>query len=139
MSEDRLIELAMQALDSFRSQLQWWVGVSIGVAALGHFIVRKLSPALLILICVLYVAFTYLTLIQLSRFGDIYGGLLEDLARVSGSGEVSAAAQRLAQIPQGLTVGNIVAFLAFCGTFLGCLGFLVWSFAQARKKVQTSL
>lgn len=137
MSEDRLIELAMLAQDSFRSQLQWWLGVSIGVAALGHFIVRKLNLALLVLICVLYVTFTYLTLIQLSRFGAIYDGLLEDLARVSESGEVSVAAQRL--LEQGLSAGSLVALLAFLGTFLGCLAFLVWSFVQARKKIQISL
>ena len=137
LSEDRLIELAMLAQDSFRSQLQWWLGVSIGVAALGHFIVRKLNLALLVLICVLYVTFTYLTLIQLSRFGAIYDGLLEDLARVSESGEVSVAAQRL--LEQGLSAGSLVALLAFLGTFLGCLAFLVWSFVQARKKIQISL
>jgi len=139
LSQDRLIELVLQAQDSFRSQLQWWLGISIGVAALGHFIIRKLNLSLLILICGLYAAFTYLTLVQLSRFGAISDGLLEDLARVSASGETSVAAQKLLQLPQGASVSDLVAIFVFFGTFLGCMVFLVWSFVQPRKKVRTSL
>ena len=127
----------MQALENFRSQLQWWLGISIGVAALGHFMVRKLSLSLLILICFLYAGFTYLTIIQMRRWGAILDGLLEDLARVSASGEGSVAAQRLLQ--NGFSGGDLVAFLVFFGTFLGCLAFLVWSFFQARKKDQRAL
>jgi hypothetical protein len=136
MPEDRLIELIFQVQDSFQSFLQWWLGVSIGVAALGHFIAKKLNLPMLILICTLYTGFTYLALKQLNLRGSELGGLLEDLTQLSATGRVSAAAQSILRDAAGSPVSNFVALLTLFGAFLGCLTFLVWNFVQARKKSQ---
>ena len=62
MAKYRPIELFLQTQNSVGITLQWWLGVSNGVAALGHFVAKKLNLGMLILICLPYISSTYVTM-----------------------------------------------------------------------------
>jgi hypothetical protein len=137
MAEDRLIELYLLTQNNAAITLQWWLGVTIGVAALGHFVARKLNPGMLILICLLYVSFTYVTMRVLFGLKGLSAGLVEDLENVPASGGVvSTATEYLVQAnpASGFPLEQFVMPFMFLGTFLGSLIFLVWSFVQVRKE-----
>jgi hypothetical protein len=136
MAEDRLIELYFIAQGEFRSSLQWWVGISIGVAALGHLVIRKLNLGLLVLICVLYIGFTYSSLAVLARLASVSAAFRQDLGNLSSAGEVTIATQRLLELGPGeaLPLSPVAIVLSGLGTFLGCLSFLIWSYFQTRNR-----
>ncbi len=132
MSEDRIIELLLLAGDQTTDLLQWWLSISIGVVALAHFVARKLNLTIVIVVSVLYAAHTYSTVDGILRLGRVSSGGLLDLERMADLGNVSLMTETFLQ-PAGLPPPGLAYAVAFVGTFLGTLGFLVYSYSRARS------
>jgi hypothetical protein len=134
MSEAELYELWILTLNSMWSNLQWWGGISFGLLALVNFAGKKLALVPVIFLSVLYVAFSYYTVVNVVFLYSTLWGLGSELLRLQSIGELSSASVRIVPAAARLVSGQFIplAVLGF-GVFFGALVYLWATYFKTRK------
>ena len=132
MTEDRYVELVLLAAAAVRDLLQWWLGVSFGVLAVAHFAAKKLNWAIVAIVAVLYSAHTFNTADGVVRVSSVTAGGYEALGQTAAIADLSPVAERLLDHQIG-AFGTFMAVFAFFGTYLACLGYLIFSVLRTRR------
>jgi hypothetical protein len=122
VTEADILELIAISTDRGFALLQWWVSITIGLAAVGHFAGRKLNRRMAAVLLALYAGYTFfiaVTAVLEVRFSETYYAALIEL-RDSGT-HLSPAGVELIEENWGamgvlaliaLLVPAIVAFIA---------------------------
>ena len=131
MSEDRILELTLQANELTATYLQWWLSISIGLVAVAHFAIRKINLPIVLFISALYVAHTVNTARSLFKIGSVFGGAALELEQLAASGNASHITEAFLQAPGAIL--PLYGF-AFVGTFLGTLCFLAYCYLRVRNE-----
>lgn len=117
--------------------LQWWVSVTIGLAAVGHFAGRKLSYALTSVLLMLYVTYTAYAAYVLYANGRLGSSLIEGLIELQDGGTALSPTGKL--LISSLTpsnwdiVGGIALLVSAVGAFAATITFVIRSTRAGRR------
>lgn len=108
--------------------LQWWLGVSVGLVALGHLFAKQLTRALSVFIACLYVLYSTYCFLMSYFFFMQNGTMLTELAIRDALGELSIAGHApLTAIPTPLAVTIVISlFSCIVLGFFGSLSYFVY-------------
>ena len=130
-----IVEQLRLALSQAYSLMQWWASVSFGLLAVAHFGKDQLNRVFVVILSLLYAAFTLYTLVNIGSFFREFGGYRADLRVIAETGEISAGA--LAWITPTRMGALLIPSFAICtlGIFFGVLFYLVYSYRRERRSM----
>ena len=132
MRDLMLLELYRIAIGQLWSLVQWWASVSFGLIALGHFASKKLNLAFVIVLTVLYTSFSAYFLGNTGSMVLEIRGYRDELMLLMNAGELGPAGIAFLE-NYGSTSVTVIGFIvALFGTFLGTVGFLIYSYRRTR-------
>jgi hypothetical protein len=114
---------------------QWWLSISVGLLAIVKLLDKKLNLFLLTMLIAAYALYTLYVVDNYRVLSAQFGNLANDLRALSAGGEIGSAAAYFVQMNANPGIG--VTFGLYAGIailFIGTIGFLVYSFAETRKR-----
>jgi hypothetical protein len=138
MYELALLETLREAFATIWSSLQWWASVSFGVMAVATFARDRLILPITVFLTALYSLFTAYTLGNGSLMIVQASGVIEALAGMRDSGELTTVGaltlQRYENPIAGLDFGAVF-FGCFVATYVGTVAYLWFSYLKQSKGV----
>ena len=124
------------ALSQAFDLMQWWASISFGLLALIHFLRKQLNIAFVVLLFVLYAAFTYWSYVNIMLFVNEQIGYRNDLVELMNSGQVTQGTLAHLEYLRGGTLRRITfAFnVCFVGMYFGVSFYLVYSYWRGRHE-----
>ena len=115
--------------------MQWWASVSFGLLAVAQFGRDQLNRVFIVVLALLYAAFTLYTAVNITSFFREFDGYRADLRGIAETGEISAGA--LAWITPTRMGALLFPSFATCtlGIFFGVLFYLVYSYRRGRRSM----
>jgi hypothetical protein len=135
MPDFQLFELMDIALDRAWSHLQWWGGISFGLIALTNFAAKKLNLIQVIVLAVLYTAFSWYSWLNLTLEVAVFGSFAQELEARALSGELSpGAVGALTAYTSTAPSAPLPLYVSTIGTYLATLAFLVSTYIKQRMR-----
>ena len=127
MTEADLVNFIFAIYDRYWSMAQWWVSITFGLIIVAHFAASKLNLYLVILLILLYTAFTgWLGMFYIYNM-DIVGGYLTDLRSMENiSNRGTLALMRSEAIPLGALFQNISVMVMYFGS----VSYLIYAYTK---------
>jgi hypothetical protein len=117
------------------SVMQWWLGVSIGLLALGRFFSEKLNLFVLILLVAAYVMYTLFVVDNVRWIFENQASLVVHLENLRDGSGITAAGQAQIETSRRFTFGETWGFTFSAAIlFLGSISYLVYGYIQVRRK-----
>jgi len=128
-------EIAYQLSEIFNrvwSMQQWWASISFGLIVLAHVASEKLNALLMIIVIILYSAFTFFVFHMLGRNWESVTGYITDLQLLEDSGQKLGEGTLALMQPQS-EVANVLIIVALYGTYVGCNAYLLYKYFSRRR------
>ena len=133
MIEYDTMYLVTETLDQTWSHLQFWSSVSFGYLVLSHAAGKSLNIPIIVVISVLYIAFTFQTLETLTIYGDLIAGYREDLVTLQGSKGLHSEAAKVWVENSRTGSATLAMTIALFGTFLAAIFYLPYCYYRGTR------
>lgn len=136
MSEYEILDLYYSNQSQITLIMQWWVSVTFGLLAVGHFGAEKLNVFLLSLLVVLYSSFSFVMSGFFVEKSDTMRGYLGDLNALQQNG-AALSPSTVEFVESGLQpipwLANLIFLIALGGMFLATIGYVIYAYLRERQ------
>ncbi|MDX1736412.1 MAG: hypothetical protein R3228_18690, partial [Halioglobus sp.] len=130
--EAELLYHLSECINRIWSLLQWWASISFGLLLVAHFASDRLNTYLVILLSLLYLGFTGVMLQIVGKNYGIAESVYADLERLlDENGALSSTA--IYWLDNRTPSIEYLLPMTLGGTFLGVLGYLLYSYWRSRN------
>ena len=134
MSEFELVYQLALADEANATAIQWWAGLSFGLVGLAHFGQKRLSLLVVVLLIVIYVAFTINIYYQWFITLDVRDGVLSELALLPVD-EIAASTAILIANREVVPWMYVTYGATIWGPFFGAIWYLIFCYRRSQDKV----